>query len=109
MCVFNICVSVCPSVLSSTTMENITSNFSMECGTYEQLGYWPNNFDDFAVSNITSQDFVVFCLLYSVCVSLFSHLARPLLSFTVISGIEIHTVCLMEICLLCFIPHTPTF
>lgn len=31
-------------------MENITSNFSMECGTYEQLGYWPNNFDDFAVS-----------------------------------------------------------
>ncbi|KAM7406619.1 hypothetical protein PAMP_000989 [Pampus punctatissimus] len=40
------------SVLSNTTMENITSNFSMECGSYEQLGYWPNNFDDFAASII---------------------------------------------------------
>ncbi|XP_054627385.1 two pore channel protein 2 isoform X1 [Dunckerocampus dactyliophorus] len=40
------------SVLSNTTMENITSNFSNECGTYEQLGYWPNNFDDFAASII---------------------------------------------------------
>uniref|UniRef100_A0AAQ4PVV8 Ion transport domain-containing protein n=1 Tax=Gasterosteus aculeatus aculeatus TaxID=481459 RepID=A0AAQ4PVV8_GASAC len=29
---------------------NITSNFSMECGTYEQLEYWPNNFDDFAAA-----------------------------------------------------------
>ncbi|XP_042277813.1 two pore calcium channel protein 2 isoform X2 [Thunnus maccoyii] len=47
------------SVLSNTTMENITSNFSMECGTYEQLGYWPNNFDDFAASII---------LLYNVMV-----------------------------------------
>uniref|UniRef100_A0A3Q3XCF6 Ion transport domain-containing protein n=1 Tax=Mola mola TaxID=94237 RepID=A0A3Q3XCF6_MOLML len=36
------------SLLSNTTMENITSNFTTECGTYEQLGYWPNNFDDFA-------------------------------------------------------------
>uniref|UniRef100_A0A8D3D3C1 Ion transport domain-containing protein n=1 Tax=Scophthalmus maximus TaxID=52904 RepID=A0A8D3D3C1_SCOMX len=36
------------SVISNTTMENITSNFSMECGTYEQLSYWSNNFDDFA-------------------------------------------------------------
>ncbi|XP_044208736.1 two pore calcium channel protein 2 [Thunnus albacares] len=47
------------SVLSNTTMENITSNFSVECGTYEQLGYWPNNFDDFAASII---------LLYNVMV-----------------------------------------
>uniref|UniRef100_A0AAQ4P9S7 Ion transport domain-containing protein n=1 Tax=Gasterosteus aculeatus aculeatus TaxID=481459 RepID=A0AAQ4P9S7_GASAC len=38
------------SVLSNTSMENITSNFSMECGTYEQLEYWPNNFDDFAAA-----------------------------------------------------------
>uniref|UniRef100_A0A8D0DEQ7 Two pore segment channel 2 n=1 Tax=Sander lucioperca TaxID=283035 RepID=A0A8D0DEQ7_SANLU len=34
------------SVPSNSSMGNITS--SMECGTYEQLGYWPNNFDDFA-------------------------------------------------------------
>ncbi|KAJ8272337.1 hypothetical protein COCON_G00111960 [Conger conger] len=29
-------------------MSLTTTNFSIECGTYEQLGYWPNNFDDFA-------------------------------------------------------------
>ncbi|KAM8895028.1 two pore channel protein 2 isoform 2-T2 [Spinachia spinachia] len=38
------------SVLSNASMENVTSNFSMECGTYEQLEYWPNNFDDFAAA-----------------------------------------------------------
>uniref|UniRef100_A0A671X299 Two pore channel protein 2 n=1 Tax=Sparus aurata TaxID=8175 RepID=A0A671X299_SPAAU len=47
------------SVLSNTTMENITSNFSMECGTYEQLGYWPNNFDDFAVTIILLYDVMI--------------------------------------------------
>ncbi|XP_078800914.1 two pore channel protein 2 isoform X2 [Oryzias latipes] len=35
------------SGLSNTALQNV-SNASMECGTYEQLGYWPNNFDDFA-------------------------------------------------------------
>ncbi|XP_076579712.1 two pore channel protein 2 [Chaetodon auriga] len=47
------------SVLSNTTMQNTTSNFSMECGTYEQLGYWPNNFDDFAASIILLYDVMV--------------------------------------------------
>ncbi|XP_034534943.1 two pore calcium channel protein 2 [Notolabrus celidotus] len=47
------------SVLPNTTMEDITSNFSMACGTYEQLEYWPNNFDDFAASII---------LLYNIMV-----------------------------------------
>ncbi|XP_061819819.1 two pore channel protein 2 isoform X1 [Nerophis lumbriciformis] len=47
------------SVLSNTTMENITSNFSIECGTYEQLGYWPNNFDDFAASIILLYDIMI--------------------------------------------------
>lgn len=41
---------MCFSGLSNTALQNV-SNASMECGTYEQLGYWPNNFDDFAVSN----------------------------------------------------------
>uniref|UniRef100_A0AAQ4R0D1 Ion transport domain-containing protein n=1 Tax=Gasterosteus aculeatus aculeatus TaxID=481459 RepID=A0AAQ4R0D1_GASAC len=35
---------------SEMRYKNITSNFSMECGTYEQLEYWPNNFDDFAAA-----------------------------------------------------------
>ncbi|XP_070759013.1 two pore channel protein 2 [Enoplosus armatus] len=47
------------SVHSNTSMENITSNFSMECGTYEQLGYWPNNFDDFAAAIILLYDVMV--------------------------------------------------
>ncbi|XP_048829210.1 two pore channel protein 2-like isoform X2 [Brienomyrus brachyistius] len=36
-----------------------SSNSSAECGSYEQLGYWPNNFDDFASALI---------LLYNVMV-----------------------------------------
>ncbi|KAK2853396.1 hypothetical protein Q5P01_006057 [Channa striata] len=47
------------SIHSNNSMENITSNFSMECGTYEQLGYWPNNFDDFAASIILLYDVMV--------------------------------------------------
>uniref|UniRef100_A0A8D0AZZ6 Two pore channel protein 2 n=1 Tax=Sander lucioperca TaxID=283035 RepID=A0A8D0AZZ6_SANLU len=45
------------SVPSNSSMGNITS--SMECGTYEQLGYWPNNFDDFAASLILLYDVMV--------------------------------------------------
>nr|XP_046241323.1 two pore channel protein 2 isoform X1 [Scatophagus argus] len=47
------------SELSNTTMENITSNFSMECGTYEQLNYWSNNFDDFAAAIILLYDVMI--------------------------------------------------
>ena len=28
----------------------LRKNGTFECGTYEQLEYWSNNFDDFAVS-----------------------------------------------------------
>uniref|UniRef100_A0A8D0ASV2 Two pore channel protein 2 n=1 Tax=Sander lucioperca TaxID=283035 RepID=A0A8D0ASV2_SANLU len=45
------------NVPSNSSMGNITS--SMECGTYEQLGYWPNNFDDFAASLILLYDVMV--------------------------------------------------
>ena len=27
-----------------------SSSHHFKCGTYQQLGYWANNFDDFAVS-----------------------------------------------------------
>ncbi|XP_078141100.1 two pore channel protein 2 [Centroberyx gerrardi] len=47
------------SMMSNSTTENITSNFSYACGTYEELGYWPNNFNDFAASII---------LLYNIMV-----------------------------------------
>ncbi|XP_034723662.1 two pore calcium channel protein 2 isoform X2 [Etheostoma cragini] len=45
------------SVPSNSSMGNITS--SVECGSYEQLGYWPNNFDDFAASLILLYDVMV--------------------------------------------------
>ncbi len=39
------------SLISNDSVENKTGGpFSMACGTFEQLEYWPNNFDDFAVS-----------------------------------------------------------
>uniref|UniRef100_A0AAY5EHS8 Two pore channel protein 2 n=1 Tax=Electrophorus electricus TaxID=8005 RepID=A0AAY5EHS8_ELEEL len=38
---------------------NSTSNFTMECGSYEQLEYWPNNFDDFASSLVLLYDVMV--------------------------------------------------
>ncbi|KAI4830340.1 hypothetical protein KUCAC02_001976 [Chaenocephalus aceratus] len=46
------------SGLSNSSMENISS-FSMECGTYEQLGYWPNNFDDFGASIVLLYDVMI--------------------------------------------------
>uniref|UniRef100_A0A8C6UVM0 Two pore segment channel 2 n=1 Tax=Neogobius melanostomus TaxID=47308 RepID=A0A8C6UVM0_9GOBI len=43
----------------NSSMENITSNFSALCGTYEQLEYWPNNFDDFAAAIILLYDVMI--------------------------------------------------
>ncbi|XP_030580020.1 two pore channel protein 2 [Archocentrus centrarchus] len=45
--------------LDASSTENTTSNFSMACGTYEQLEYWPNNFDDFAAAIILLYDVMV--------------------------------------------------
>lgn len=47
------------SVPANTSMENITSNFSVVCGTYEQLEYWPNNFDDFGAAIILLYDVMI--------------------------------------------------
>ncbi|XP_018619481.1 two pore channel protein 2 isoform X2 [Scleropages formosus] len=38
-----------PAPSNVSAIVNGTSNSTTRCGTYEQLGYWPNNFDDFAV------------------------------------------------------------
>ncbi|KAM9461501.1 two pore channel protein 2 isoform 1-T1 [Clarias gariepinus] len=43
----------------SSSSGNGTSNFTMECGSYEQLEYWPNNFDDFASSLVLLYDVMV--------------------------------------------------
>ncbi|XP_034164461.1 two pore channel protein 2 isoform X1 [Pangasianodon hypophthalmus] len=47
------------SSAANSTSENGTSNFTMECGSYEQLEYWPNNFDDFASSLVLLYDVMV--------------------------------------------------
>ncbi|XP_052241864.1 two pore channel protein 2-like isoform X2 [Dreissena polymorpha] len=38
---------------------SILSNPTMECGSYEQLNYWANNFDDFAASIVVLWDIMV--------------------------------------------------
>ncbi|XP_043995201.1 two pore calcium channel protein 2 isoform X1 [Gambusia affinis] len=48
-----------PPQMSVFSMDNTTSNFSNACGTYEQLGYWPNNFDDFAAAIILLYDVMI--------------------------------------------------
>ncbi|PIO23305.1 hypothetical protein AB205_0085670 [Aquarana catesbeiana] len=41
-----------PRNTSSPANENST-NETAQCGTFEQLEYWPNNFDDFAAALVT--------------------------------------------------------
>ncbi|KAL8169742.1 UNVERIFIED_CONTAM: Two pore calcium channel protein 2 [Gekko kuhli] len=39
---------------------NVTSgNTTFQCGTFEQLEYWPNNFDDFAAAVVTLWDVMI--------------------------------------------------
>ncbi|XP_067304419.1 two pore channel protein 2 [Pseudorasbora parva] len=47
------------SPIFNSSTENNTGPYSMDCGTFEQLEYWPNNFDDFASSLV---------LLYNIMV-----------------------------------------
>ncbi|XP_053142628.1 two pore channel protein 2 isoform X2 [Hemicordylus capensis] len=41
---------------NSSVINMTASNASSHCGTYEQLQYWPNNFDDFAAALVTLWD-----------------------------------------------------
>uniref|UniRef100_A0A8D2NNX2 Ion transport domain-containing protein n=1 Tax=Zosterops lateralis melanops TaxID=1220523 RepID=A0A8D2NNX2_ZOSLA len=46
--------------LGNTSAANTThDNVTLQCGTYEQLEYWPNNFDDFAAAVVTLWDVMV--------------------------------------------------
>uniref|UniRef100_A0A8D2MCK5 Two pore segment channel 2 n=1 Tax=Zonotrichia albicollis TaxID=44394 RepID=A0A8D2MCK5_ZONAL len=46
--------------LGNTSAANTThDNGTLQCGTYEQLEYWPNNFDDFAAAVVTLWDVMV--------------------------------------------------
>ncbi|XP_025945089.1 two pore calcium channel protein 2 isoform X6 [Apteryx rowi] len=46
--------------MGNISIVNTTSgNRTLQCGTYEQLEYWPNNFDDFAAAVVTLWDVMV--------------------------------------------------
>ncbi|XP_044871221.1 two pore calcium channel protein 2 isoform X2 [Mauremys mutica] len=46
--------------MGNISVVNTTSgNRTLQCGTYEQLEYWPNNFDDFAAAVVTLWDVMV--------------------------------------------------
>uniref|UniRef100_K7G0L2 Two pore channel protein 2 n=1 Tax=Pelodiscus sinensis TaxID=13735 RepID=K7G0L2_PELSI len=46
--------------MGNISVVNATSgNSTFQCGTYEQLEYWPNNFDDFAAAVVTLWDVMV--------------------------------------------------
>uniref|UniRef100_UPI00398E586E two pore channel protein 2 isoform X2 n=1 Tax=Pristiophorus japonicus TaxID=55135 RepID=UPI00398E586E len=60
------------SLHESISPENIT----LQCGTYEQLGYWPNNFNDFAAALITLWDLMV-VNNWQVFLDVFSRYSSP--------------------------------
>ncbi|XP_035407909.1 two pore channel protein 2 isoform X3 [Cygnus atratus] len=46
--------------MGNVSVVNTTyNNGTVQCGTYEQLEYWPNNFDDFAAAVVTLWDVMV--------------------------------------------------
>ncbi|OXB56915.1 hypothetical protein ASZ78_010644 [Callipepla squamata] len=46
--------------MGNVSLVNTTyNNGTLQCGTYEQLEYWPNNFDDFAAALVTLWDVMV--------------------------------------------------
>ncbi|KAE8606514.1 hypothetical protein XENTR_v10010767 [Xenopus tropicalis] len=48
-----------PDPNSSNSTNSTTSNEPPPCGSFEQLQYWPNNFDDFAAALVTLWDVMV--------------------------------------------------
>ncbi|XP_028812432.1 two pore channel protein 2 [Denticeps clupeoides] len=44
---------------SSSIVKSVIINKSLVCGSYEQLEYWPNNFDDFASSLVLLYDIML--------------------------------------------------
>uniref|UniRef100_A0A8C3UW93 Ion transport domain-containing protein n=1 Tax=Catharus ustulatus TaxID=91951 RepID=A0A8C3UW93_CATUS len=46
-------------VISCSAANTTHDNGTLQCGTYEQLEYWPNNFDDFAAAVVTLWDVMV--------------------------------------------------
>ncbi|XP_075693145.1 two pore channel protein 2 [Rhinoderma darwinii] len=50
---------VIPNPRNVSSSNERSSNETLSCGTFEQLEYWPNNFDDFAAALVTLWDVMV--------------------------------------------------
>ncbi|XP_075044395.1 two pore channel protein 2 [Mixophyes fleayi] len=50
---------VIPNPRNVSSSNESSSNETLQCGTFEQLEYWPNNFDDFAAALVTLWDVMV--------------------------------------------------
>uniref|UniRef100_A0AAY4EDD2 Ion transport domain-containing protein n=1 Tax=Denticeps clupeoides TaxID=299321 RepID=A0AAY4EDD2_9TELE len=51
--------AIIPPHHSSSIVKSVIINKSLVCGSYEQLEYWPNNFDDFASSLVLLYDIML--------------------------------------------------
>ncbi|XP_051885101.1 two pore channel protein 2 isoform X2 [Pristis pectinata] len=61
---------------NSSLNEDTSENITLQCGTYEQLDYWPNNFNDFAAALVTLWDLMV-VNNWQVFLDVFSRYANP--------------------------------
>lgn len=50
---------VIPVPRNASSSNDSSGNETSQCGTFEQLEYWPNNFDDFAAALVTLWDVMV--------------------------------------------------
>ncbi|XP_072322835.1 two pore channel protein 2 isoform X2 [Scyliorhinus torazame] len=64
------------STNASLTANISPANLTLQCGTYEQLGYWPNNFNDFAAALVTLWDLMV-VNNWQVFLDVYSRYASP--------------------------------
>ncbi|XP_067850230.1 two pore channel protein 2 isoform X2 [Heptranchias perlo] len=64
------------STNSSLNVNISLENITLQCGTYEQLDYWPNNFDDFAAALVTLWNLMV-VNNWQVFLDVFSRYASP--------------------------------
>uniref|UniRef100_A0AAY4EDB6 Ion transport domain-containing protein n=1 Tax=Denticeps clupeoides TaxID=299321 RepID=A0AAY4EDB6_9TELE len=51
--------AIIPPQQSNSIVKSVIINKSLVCGSYEQLEYWPNNFDDFASSLVLLYDIML--------------------------------------------------
>ncbi|XP_069821315.1 two pore channel protein 2 isoform X2 [Dendropsophus ebraccatus] len=67
---------VIPKPGNASSSNDSSSNETLQCGSFEQLEYWPNNFDDFAAALVTLWDVMV-VNNWQVFLDVYSRYASP--------------------------------